>query len=222
MISVIILAGGNSTRFGNRLPKQFIKFNNRQLMDFPITTFASISKINEIIIVVPKNKVEEVGKKYPNYIVVEGGKTRKESSYNGLLSCNENTSKVLIHDAARIFVSPKLIRNCIDELSNCDAVTPVISVVDTIAFCEEDRIKKIDPRSKLKAVQTPQGFDYSKIKNAHGQIKEDSTDDMGLMLKLGFDCRTIDGEDNNFKITTQTDLKKAEHLLKENKLKEKN
>ena len=217
MISAIILASGNSTRLGNEMPKQFLELENRQLMDFPISTFASISEINEIIIVVPKNSVLEVSKKYPKYIVVEGGKTRKESSYNGLLSCDEDTSKVLIHDAARIFVSPNLITRCIDELSIFDAVTPAISVIDTIAFCEKGRIKKIDPRSNLKAVQTPQGFDYIKIKNAHEQIKEDATDDIGLMLKLGFDCFTINGEDNNFKITTQADLQKAVKLLKDNK-----
>jgi len=214
MISAIILAGGNSTRFGGEIPKQFLEFEGRILIDFTISTFSSIQELNEIIIVVPSQYKQEIQEKYPDNKIVIGGKTRKESSYNGILACNKNTNKVLIHDAARIFVTTELIKKCILSLNDNYAVTLAIPVVDTIALCEDNKIKKMEDRNNLRAIQTPQGFDFKKIKLAHESFIGDTTDDIRLMLDSGFKCEIMNGHEDNYKITTQSDFQFAIQKLK--------
>jgi 2-C-methyl-D-erythritol 4-phosphate cytidylyltransferase len=217
MNSAIILAGGSSERFGGNIPKQFLTVDGKQLIDIPISTFSKVKEIDEIIIVVPKNYFQEFHSKYSQHHIVIGGNSRKESSYNGLLACNKNTNKVLIHDAARIFVTPQQIKNCLNSLNKYDAVTLAIPVIDTIAFCEDDNIQKMENRNNLRAIQTPQGFDYKKIKLAHESFNEDATDDIRLMLELGYQCKTLDGHEENFKITTKNDFLRAEIKIKEGK-----
>ncbi len=214
MISAIILAGGSSERFGGKIPKQFFKINGKQLIDIPISTFSAVDEIDEINIVVPKNYYNEFKSQYPQHNIVLGGNSRKESSYNGLLACNEKTNKVLIHDAARIFVTPQQIKDCLNSLMKYDAVTLAIPVVDTIALCEDDKIHKMENRNNLRAIQTPQGFDYKKIKYAHEAFKGETTDDIRLMLESGHLCKIIHGHENNFKITTQNDFLRAENIIK--------
>ena len=131
MITAIILAGGSSLRFGGDTPKQFAEISGRSLIDFSISTFSATPAIDNIIIVVPHQFEDELKIKYPHHTIIKGGETRKQSSYCGLLACSPNTKKVLIHDAARIFVTQNLIENCILALSNADAVTLAIPVIDT-------------------------------------------------------------------------------------------
>ena len=173
-----------------------------------------MKKIDEIIVVIPEKYKDEAEEKYPKLKVVSGGASRKESSNKGLSVCSEKTKKVLIHDAARAFVTPQLIKDCIESLDNYDAVTLAIPVIDTIALCENDNIQKMENRDNLKAIQTPQGFDYKKIKTAHESFKGDATDDIRLMLESGYQCKIIDGHEDNFKITTQNDLIRAEQKIK--------
>lgn len=214
MISAIILAGGSSIRLGGETPKQFLEINGKKLIDFSISTFLSIKEIDEIIVVVPKKYKVEVEEPYPELIIVSGGTSRKESSYKGLSACSENTKKVLIHDAARAFISTQLIKDCIKALDNYDAVTLAIPVVDTIALCYNDNIQKMENRDDLKAIQTPQGFNFKKIKTAHESFIGDATDDIRLMLESGYQCKILEGHVDNFKITTQNDLIRAEHKIK--------
>ena len=133
MISAIILAAGNSSRFGGDTPKQFLKINRKLLIDFCISEFKSIPSINKIIIVTSKKYYKKMKNIYTDCIITIGGKTRKESSYNGLIACPKNTKKVLIHDAARVLIKKSLIIKCIKKLDSFDAVTLGIPVKDTIA-----------------------------------------------------------------------------------------
>ena len=107
MVAAVILAGGSSLRFGGVRPKQFYTINGKELLSFSLSVFKSCSNIDEIVLVVPENYLSDMKLKYPKLKVVSGGKTRKESSYNGLKACSTNTEKVLIHDAARIFITKK-------------------------------------------------------------------------------------------------------------------
>ena len=215
MITAIILAGGNSLRFEGDTPKQFTEIEGRSLLDFSVTTFSATPAIDNIIIVVPIQFETELKKKYPNYNIVRGGKTRKNSSFNGLLACSSNTKKVLIHDAARIFITQNLIENCILALSNSDAVTLAIPVIDTIAIQKNNIITGMDKRSSMIAIQTPQGFDYSKICLAHRNYKGDATDDMRLMFDLGYKCKIIKGHEDNYKITTLKDFQRSQAIIEE-------
>jgi len=215
MITAIILAGGSSFRFGGNTPKQFTQIAGRSLLDFSVATFNATPAIDDIIIVVPIQFKDELKEKYPYHKIIVGGKTRKDSSFNGLLACSHSTKKVLIHDAARIFVTQNLIENCILALSNADAVTLAIPVIDTIAIQKENQISKMDERSSLVAIQTPQGFDYSKIIHAHKIHQSDATDDIRLMFELGYECKIVKGHEDNYKITTFKDFQRAQIIIKE-------
>ena len=82
MITAIILAGGNSLRFGGEIPKQFTQIAGRSLLDFSVSTFNATPSIDKIIIVVPIKFKNEIKDKYPEHEIISGGKTRRESSFN--------------------------------------------------------------------------------------------------------------------------------------------
>ena len=215
MITAIILAGGNSLRFRGDTPKQFTQIAGRSLLDFSVATFSNTPAIDNIIIVVPIQFEDELKAKYPNHKIIVGGQTRKESSFNGLLACSTSTKKVLIHDAARIFITQDLIENCIIALSNADSVTLAIPAIDTIAIQKDNIITKMDERSSMITIQTPQGFDYSKICFAHKNYNGDATDDIRLMFELGYKCKVIQGHEDNYKITTIKDFQRSQAIVKE-------
>jgi len=213
----IILAAGNSNRFGGNIPKQFIRIKDRLLIDFSIATFEKIKNINKIIIVVSKKYYSLMVKEYPQHSIILGGETRKESSYNGLLACDKETKKVLIHDSARVLITEDLINKCIKTLDDYNAVTLAVAVKDTIAKVKNSSIIKIDDRETLRAMQTPQGFNFIKIKNAHIEDKKNYTDDMQLMLNSNYDCKFIEGDEINFKVTTKNDFILLTEYLKNDK-----
>ena len=216
MICAIILASGNSTRFNSEIPKQFHKLNGHMLLDYPIQTFSECSEIDRLIIVVPENYCSEIQKEYPDHSVVSGGSSRKESAFKGLLACPPETEKVLIHDAARALVDTATIIRCINGLDEAKAISTVVPTKDTVVETNENIIVKMPNRSRMYLEQTPQGFHYQTILKAHTNIQVDTTDDIRLVNEMGIKCATVEGSENNFKITTKQDFQLAEILLREN------
>lgn len=215
MICAIILASGNSTRFNSEIPKQFHKLNGHMLLDYPIQTFSECSEIDRLIIVVPENYCSEIQKEYPDHSVVSGGSSRKESAFKGLLACPPETEKVLIHDAARALVDTATIIRCINGLNEAKAISTVVPTKDTVVETNENIIVKMPNRSRMYLEQTPQGFHYQTILKAHTNIQVDTTDDIRLVNEMGIKCATVEGSENNFKITTKQDFQLAELLLRE-------
>ena len=216
MICAIILAAGNASRFNSQTPKQFHQLNGRLLLDYPIQTFSKCDEIDQLIIVVPKIKVDIIQAAYPNHHVIHGGTSRRESSFNGLTACPPQTEKVLIHDVARALVDKATILRCIEGLKKAEAVSTAIHAKDTVVEANGENIVQIPDRNHMFLEQTPQGFKYHTILNAHQNIKMDVTDDMRLVKEMGIECKVVEGSEQNFKITTQQDFQLAEILLKEN------
>ena len=212
MITGIILAAGKSTRLNHNTPKPFLKINNKRILDYSIKTFEN--NVDKIIIVVPSKWHKNIKNEYPHHNVIIGGKTRKESSYNGLLSCNKKTSKVLIHDAARPFVNKKIIIDCINKLDDYDAVTTTIKPVDTIVTMDRDIINDVLLREICRLEQTPQAFKYNVILEAHKSKITNATDDIYLTHSKGVKCGIVNGCYSNFKITSDIDLDIAKIMLK--------
>jgi len=217
MISAIILAAGISSRFQSETPKQFHKLNGRELIDYSIQTFSDCDKIDRLIIVVPKEYHSVIQKKYPDSLVVEGGASRRESSFKGLQACPPETKKVLIHDAARALVEETIILRCIHALDDAQAVSIVVSVKDTVVESSNNIIVNMPDRSRLFLEQTPQGFHYSVIMDAHRNININTTDDIRLVKEMGVECKIVEGNEKNFKITTPNDYQIAEILIGENR-----
>ena len=216
MICAIILAAGNASRFNSQTPKQFHQLNGRLLLDYPIQTFSKCDEVDQLIIVVPKEKVNVIQEAYPHHHVVSGGRSRRESSFNGLTACPPETEKVLIHDVARALVDKATILRCIDGLKKAEAVSTAVHAKDTVVETNGENIVQMPDRNHMFLEQTPQGFKYHTILNAHQNIKLDVTDDIRLVKEMGIECKVVEGSEQNFKITTQQDFQLAEILLKEN------
>ena len=186
-------------------------------MDYPIQTFSECSEIDQLIIVVPNEGLTTMEAKYPSHKVVAGGSSRRESSYNGLKACPPETVKVLIHDAARALVDNATILRCLNELNNNKAVSPVVPAKDTVVETNNNIIVNMPDRNLMFLEQTPQGFHFQTLLDAHRKITAETTDDIRLVKEMGIECKIVEGSENNFKITTQKDFQFAEMLLKEGK-----
>ena len=207
------VAGGSGSRFGGEIPKQFIKIDGQEILSFSVYTFLTHPQINEVIIVSHPEWVNHVSKEYPECKVIEGGVRRQDSSLNGVRSISDESENVLIHDAARPFVSKEIITTCLSALVNADGSAPVIEVSNSLIQLEEGKATYID-RSKIQEVQTPQCFRKELVLHALTAGIED-TDELGIILRLFPKSRIglVPGNQNNFKITTQMDLELATYYL---------
>lgn len=212
----IILAGGSGTRFKSKIPKQYFKIGNKSIINYTIDSFEESSLIDKIIIVVDKKYINQVSQENPQHIVVSGGKSRFESSYNGILACPKNCKKVLIHDAARPFVSQEIITSCIEALDNYEAVVTSIQTTDTVIKSKNMEVLQVEDRSQIFLNQTPQGFDYKTILNAHENRAGSVTDDISLLDLNKTRCKVIKGSKKNIKITTNSDIQFAMNILNQN------
>ena len=219
----LIVAAGSGSRMGNiDKPKQFLLINNKPLMVYTIEAFELNKQVDAIVIVTSKDYIDEVNsfsKKYSlNKIkaVVIGGDTRQLSVYNGLqtikaLSKDYINDIVLIHDAARPLVTQKIITENIRACIQYDAINTAIKASDTIVrSLDEQSINDVPSRKELYQGQTPQTFKLSLILEAHEYAKthhnENVTDDCQLVLSLNKKVRLVEGNKQNFKITTLEDL----------------
>ena len=220
----IILASGTGERFGENIPKQFYQFEGKTLLEHAIDAFEKNKNIDEIILVtnpkfrdlaeniLNKNDYKKITK------VLNGGKTRVESSYIGTSEAPEEAN-VLIHDAVRAFVTQKIIDDNIEALKKHEAVGTAIESIDTIIQVDKNNvITAIPPRKFLKRVQTPQSFRANLIKKAHELALKDEnasfTDDCGLILRYNLaPIHIVDGDELNIKITHKNDLNIIKNML---------
>ena len=205
MNSAIIVAGGSSSRFGKDVPKQFIKIDGQEILSFSVHTFNNHPKIDEVIIVCHPDWKKHVVANYPNCLVVEGGTRRQDSSLKGVRAVSDGSENVLIHDAARPFVSKKIIGDCLSALENADGSAPIIKASNSLIQLEKKKATYMD-RSIIREVQTPQCFQKEFIREVLSCDLE-GTDEIGIVLRLFPESklRFIPGNQNNFKITTEMD-----------------
>ncbi|MDY3828517.1 MAG: 2-C-methyl-D-erythritol 4-phosphate cytidylyltransferase [Clostridium sp.] len=223
MVSAIILAGGKGKRMNANVSKQFIKVNNKPIIYYTLKKFLECSQIDNIVLVLSKEEIEyckkEVLDKYNLNVdyIVEGGKERQDSVYNGLKAL-KNTDIVLIHDGARAFVSEKIIIDGINYAKKYGCAAPKVIPKDTIKVRDEDSFSKETlERNILCAVQTPQVFKYDVIMECHERVKKENisvTDDTMVAERYNNKVYLYDGDYNNIKITTPEDLILAEYLSK--------
>lgn len=218
----VILAGGKGKRMGADISKQFLTVNGKPIICYTIEAFQKSELIDEIIVVLPKDEIDYFNKeilgKYNLNIsqIVEGGKERQDSVYNALQSI-KNCNIVLIHDGARPLVSKEIIEKGISYAKLYSAAAPGVMPKDTIKVINSERISKETLiRSNLVAVQTPQCFKYSLIKECHNKIKENNievTDDTMVVEAYGNEVYIYEGAYENIKVTTKEDLILVKALL---------
>lgn len=224
----IILAAGSGSRMKNKTPKQFVKVFNKTILEHTIEKFEACKLIDYIILVCHPQYMDFAKglfdlNSYKKIIgVLPGGQTRRESSYIGLKTMNDSNAFVLIHDAVRPFVSIDLIERCISSLKVHDVVYPAVPSEDTLITVDESMIlKNIPLRSSIMRGQTPQGFKYNVIIEAHKRalndysVDKEVTNDCGLVYRYKLaDINAIQGDRYNFKITHEEDIFFANSYIK--------
>jgi 2-C-methyl-D-erythritol 4-phosphate cytidylyltransferase len=220
-VSSVIAAGGSSDRM-NGSNKLLHEIGGKPILVRTVEAFLRSDKINEIILVVSamaRNAyvdILSIAGVLDKVTITEGGKTRMESVRNGLHRVSKDADIVLIHDAARPFVTVRLIDDCIRATLEYGAACAAIPMTDTIK--ESDKkgmVKRTIPRSRLFSIQTPQAFMYRDILRLHDKAAFRGlkvTDDASIAEYFGFEVFLVESDYSNIKITTKTDLLVAEAL----------
>jgi 2-C-methyl-D-erythritol 4-phosphate cytidylyltransferase/2-C-methyl-D-erythritol 2,4-cyclodiphosphate synthase len=217
-IIALVTAAGTGERFGGELPKQYMPLAGKAMLMHSLETFVNHPKVTHVAAIISQEHVDlyekaTAGLELLPYII--GGKERQESVLRGLEGVeNEQADIVLIHDAARPFVTDRVIDDVISAVESGKAVIPAIIVEDTLKKVENGKILHTVSRSDLYRAQTPQAFKYKDILAAHRQLKEQVlTDDAGLFEYLGLEITICKGSQINFKITSFDDYLRAERQM---------
>ena len=217
---LIILAGGNSHRFRSNIGKPYQKIAGKSLIEINIIKALKFKQIKKIIVVYNKKDLKRIKSlRLKNVILLPGGNSRQQSTYNALkyLKKQKSISKVLIHDAARPNFSIKLLDLIINNMKNARAVVPKIKIQDAvkqIIDSSKDEYILGKKRDNLFLTQTPQAFKLKEIFELHkSNYLKYKDDDISLYMDLN-NVKFIEGEKNNFKITDQSDLENLKNIYK--------
>ncbi|HEV3375831.1 MAG TPA: 2-C-methyl-D-erythritol 4-phosphate cytidylyltransferase [Thermoleophilaceae bacterium] len=200
----IIPAGGSGERLGADRPKAFAVLGGRPMVEWSLEALRPVC--SRIVVAAPAPYLA------PGW--VEGGSSRSASVRNAVEAAPEATVFV-IHDAARPLVTSGLVRECLDSLDGVDGVIAASPVSDTVHVASPDFLIAESPdRSTLWAAQTPQVFRADVLRRAlEGGAA--ATDEAALVAAAGGTVRLVEGPSDNIKVTTPTDLRLAEALLRE-------
>ena len=214
----IIVAGGNSVRFGQ--DKQLFEIKKIPVLLRTILAFDCSTLIDRVVVVTKTENFDTLSELISEYGItkpvkmVAGGDTRQKSVMNGLLA-SEGSEIVAIHDGARPFVSASDIDALVKKACECGAVAPAVSIPDTVIEVQGDKLLSVADRDKLRLIQTPQVFKYEKIFLAHKNAEEDGflgTDDCSLIRHSGGEVVITEGNPHNIKITSFEDVERAEFI----------
>lgn len=236
-VAVIITAAGSSTRMGGTIKKEYLPLGNGTVLSSCVKAFEQASKnkdkpfeISHIIVTVPMNGTNEAAEAVSAFFefddemkekveYVQGGYTRQKSILNALEHIKKKPGQpeyVLIHDGARPFVSEQQIQLVLLASQEFEAAAPGMTPTDTIKEIDENGfIVKHLQRSLLTAIQTPQGFVFSKLFDAHKKAAADGhdyTDDSEIWGKYVGPVKLVTGDPKNIKITYPGDIEKGEAL----------
>ncbi len=224
--TALIVAAGRGSRFGGDLPKQYCLVSAEPVIGLTLKAFADHPDITAIRVVIHPDDLDMYHQAVAGFSgsgdavlldPVFGGASRQESVFLGLQSLAEiSPDVVLIHDAARPFVSPAVIDRVLAALHDHPAVIPALAVNDTLKQRRNNTIiAGTVERSQLVRAQTPQGFHYGDILAAHRLVRKtepdgEMTDDAAIAECAGLEVTIVDGSEENVKITTRQDLQLAE------------
>ena len=213
----VVLAAGEGVRAGGR--KQFRQAGGKSVLEHAVEGLLAVREIRGILVVVPADAVDEVRRQFEGVErivdVVAGGATRNLSSRAGLAALPASCELVLIHDAARPFASPALIRRVMRAARETGAAIPAVEVADsTVELHVDGGLRRYLERSRLRAVQTPQAFRRDVLEEAFRRHRRtDFTDDASAVRRAGRPVAVVEGDPANRKITTAAELDAALRTL---------
>lgn len=215
-VGIVIVAAGRGRRLGAETPKQYIDLAGACSLRRVAATFLGLARTSFVVPVIHRGDADLCAKALaglddPRLLpAVDGGETRAQSVRRGLEALEaRGPDLVLIHDAARPFVTVSVIEDVIAALGASDGALAALPVVD--ALWREEGGQAGDPvaRTGLWRAQTPQGFDFAKILAAHRAHDGTGADDVAVAREAGIEVRLVPGSEQNYKITTADDLDRA-------------
>lgn len=224
IVTAIIPAAGEGSRFGGSVRKQFIALNGLPILSHTLRALAASRALAAMIVVVPPGE-ESRGRDALSLArvdieteVISGGQERQDSVYKGLQRAKPDTDMVLIHDGVRPFVSREVVLATIEGAEEWGAAVAAVPVTDTIKRVDTGGLVVDTPaRGQLWAVQTPQVFRYALLMRAHQSVREHGivvTDDAALVERIGVKVKVVRGSYENIKITSEEDLPLADLILR--------
>lgn len=233
----LLLSGGVGLRLQSHLPKQYLRVENKMLVTYSLETLVNSQSVDAVVIVAEEDCRESIIADAKEHGIsmekiigfARPGNTRQLSVLNGMREILERdgivneenageTDTVLVQDAVRPLVTKKQVEACYLALKNHDGVMPVVSMKDTVYVSEDGgRISELIDRSKLYAGQAPELFRLKKYYRANQSLLPDKINGINgsteAAIMAGMDILMIPGEEDNFKITTQTDLERFRGII---------
>jgi 2-C-methyl-D-erythritol 4-phosphate cytidylyltransferase len=219
---VIIPAGGKGTRSGFNIPKQYLKINGKEIIAYTLEIFQKNRSVDEIIISADPFYFKLLNKIKKKYSIskltglVEAGKERQDSVYNGINSLSASPDDVvLVHDAVRPLLPAKVLSAAINSAKLKGNALVCIKAKDTLISGNEV-VKKYIDREEVYYVQTPQIFKFSLLKNAMDKALRDKyigTDESMLVRRLNEKINIVEGSVFNFKVTSKEDIILLSNLI---------
>ncbi len=217
----VIVAAGSASRMGG-IDKILAPLGGEPVIQRTVRAFESCDAISEIVVVTSKERLTQVSELCGEFskvtAVVVGGDSRVESVHLGLNALSKKVKLAAIHDGARPLASWQMIDRVVRAANTYGAAAPGVPVKDTIKEVAGGVVKGTPDRAGLRAIQTPQVFDYDLLRGALKKaILEEAriTDDCSAVENMGMSVKIVEGDERNIKITTPMDLKIAELLLEE-------
>ncbi len=219
----MIVAAGRGHRFGGSIPKQYRELDEQPIIRHTAVALLRHPAIDAVQIMIHPSDRELYERATEGLRLLPpliGGSTRQESVYLGLEGVAPlRPEKVLIHDAVRPFVEQETITAVLDALDRVPCAVAALPVVDTLKQVEGDRVTATVDRSPLWRAQTPQGFRFAEIIEAHRRVHRHTplgpplTDDAMVAERTGLPVALVRGTEDNLKITTELDFLRAEIIL---------
>lgn len=216
-VTAIIAAAGEGRRLGAAVPKQLLQIGDRSILERSVAAFAGHQRVNDVIVVLPP----ALAAAPPSWLaaddvrVVAGGARRQDSVANAFDRVVPESEVILVHDAARPFVSPELISRSIDAAAEHGAAIAALPASDTVKRVEGEGTRTVIvetiPRARVYLAQTPQAFrrEILGAAIALGRTGVDATDEAMLAEQAGHRVHVVEGDPANVKITTARDLDAA-------------
>jgi 2-C-methyl-D-erythritol 4-phosphate cytidylyltransferase len=221
-VCAIIPAGGQGTRMGGTVPKQFQALRGKPILHYTLKRIQESELIDYLVLVVPEKELENartVWLKRPSIVkqVVVGGEKRQDSVFKGYQALPADTDIVLVHDGVRPFLSKGMIKEVINVANKIGAAVTAIPIHDTVKRVDNaGKVQSTIEREGLWRIQTPQAFRYKLLGKAFQNAQSNSfygTDEGALIEYLGQEVRIVDGSEWNLKITRPEDLIVGESLI---------
>jgi 2-C-methyl-D-erythritol 4-phosphate cytidylyltransferase len=223
-LGVVIVAAGKGSRMRTVESKQYLQLGGKPILVHTLQLFQDIQEVDHIILVAGETDIERC-RQYVNdfaltkvHQVLAGGPERQDSVSKGLEALSPETQWVLVHDGVRPFVAAEQVLSCWHKAMELEAAVLAVPVKDTIKVVDETgKIQSTPDRKSLWAIQTPQAFRVSLLRQAHERAKQEGfvgTDDAILVERMGIPVHVVEGDYYNIKITTPEDLPWAEWIIR--------